>query len=251
MAVALETVVRYMHGMKQFGRVLHQAADSHRARPKPRRSGFSMIELLVVIALILILTMMFWGGRGSGRQRQKQQFCQKNLQKISIALEIYSWDNNGRFPFVAGAKTSEEALDLLVPRYTVDTSSFICPGSSDPAPTGGEPLSRHRISYAYYMGRRSPGEAPWGWPASETVPEVSSRGGTAASDALMSDEQVNTLAKAAGQPAFSTTSKGPGSNHGKSGGNFLFGDGRVEHSPAMTPFSLVLTQGVVLLNPKP
>jgi prepilin-type processing-associated H-X9-DG protein len=70
-------------------------------------------------------------------------------------------------------------------------------------------------------------------------------------DALMSDEQVDTLAKAAGQPAFSTTGKGPGNNHAKSGGNFLFVDGRVERSPAMTPFSLVLTQGVVLLNPKP
>jgi prepilin-type processing-associated H-X9-DG protein len=144
-------------------------------------------------------------------------------------MEIYTRDNSGRFPFLAGAKTSEEALDLLVPRYTVDTSSFICPGTSDPAPAGGEPLSRHKISYAYYMGRRA----------------------ADASDALMSDEQMDALPKTAGQPVFSTTGKKPGNNHAKAGGNFLFVDGRVEHSPATTPFSLVLTQGVVLLNPKP
>ena len=188
-----------------------------------------MIELLVVIALILILTMLFWGGRSSGRQRQQQQSCQKNLQKIFIAMEIYSRDSTGQFPVVAGAKTSEEALDLLVPRYTVDTGSFICPGSTDSSLIGSESLSKHKISYAYYMGRRSPD----------------------ASEALMSDEQVDTLAKAAGQPAFSTTGKGPGNNHPKSGGNFLFVDGRVEHSSARSPFSLMLTQGVVLLNPKP
>ena len=188
-----------------------------------------MIELLAVIAIILILTMLLWGGRGSGRQRQQQKTCQKNLQKIFLAMEIYTRDHAGKFPFVAGARTSEEALDLLVPRYTVDTGSFVCPGSTDSTPTGGEPLSRHRISYAYYMGRRA----------------------TDTSDALLSDEQVDTLAKAAGQPAFSATGKGPGNNHAKSGGNFLFVDGRVEHSPAAARFSLMLTQGVVLLNPKP
>jgi len=193
------------------------------------QGGFSMIELLAVIAIILILTMLLWGGRGSGRQRQQQKTCQKNLQKIFLAMEIYTRDHAGKFPFVAGARTSEEALDLLVPRYTVDTGSFVCPGSTDSTPTGGEPLTRHRISYAYYMGRRA----------------------TDTSDALLSDEQVDTLAKAAGQPAFSATGKGPGNNHAKSGGNFLFVDGRVEHSPAAARFSLMLTQGVVLLNPKP
>ena len=193
------------------------------------QGGFSMIELLAVIAIILILTMLLWGGRGSGRQRQQQKSCQKNLQKIFLAMEIYTRDNGGRFPFVAGARTSEESLDLLVPRYTVDTGSFICPGSADTTPTGGEPLSRHKISYAYYMGRR----------ASDVT------------DVLMSDEQVDTLARAAGQPTFSTSGKGPGNNHAKSGGNFLFVDGRVEYTPARPTFSLVLTQGIVLLNPKP
>jgi len=170
---------------------------------------------------------LFWGGRGSGRQRQQQQSCQKNLQKIFIAMEIYSRDSTGQFPVVAGAKTSEEALDLLVPRYTVDTGSFICPGSSDSLPTGGERLSQHKISYAYYMGRRA----------------------ADSQQVLMSDQQVDARSKTSGELAFSSTGKPPGNNHDKLGGNFLFCDGRAESTPPRVPFSLALTQGVILLNP--
>ena len=43
--------------------------------------------------------------------------------------------------------------------------------------------------------------------------------------------------------------KPPGNNHHQYGGNFLFCDGRTESGPATAPFSLVFTQGVVLLNP--
>ena len=65
----------------------------------------------------------------------------------------------------------------------------------------------------------------------------------------MSDSQVDTQSKAAGQLVFSSTGKPPGNNHDKSGGNVLFSDGRVERTPPNAAFSLVLTQGVVLLNP--
>jgi len=68
---------------------------------------------------------------------------------------------------------------------------------------------------------------------------------------LMSDRQVDGLPKEAGQIVFSQTGKPPGSNHKQNGGNFLFCDGHVESSTVRAPFSLVLTQGVVLLNPKP
>ncbi len=229
MAVAFGAALDYTQGMMQPRQDARHTADGRHASRASRGSGFSMIEVLVVLALILLLTVMFWGGRGNGRKRQQQQICQRNLQKIFLAVEIYTRDHGGQFPFVAGATTSEAALDPLVPRYTVDTGSFICPGTRTSIPAGGEPLSRHKISYAYYMGRR----------VSESA------------DALMSDEQLDTRARPAGQAAFSFTGKGPGSNHSKSGGNFLFVDGRVQPTPAAPPFALAWTQGVVLLNPKP
>jgi prepilin-type N-terminal cleavage/methylation domain-containing protein len=197
--------------------------------PASVQGGFSLIELLVTLALLIILTTMYWGFSSGSHQRQQQKACQSNLAKIYVALGIYATDHGERFPDVAGARTSEEALDALVPRYTVDTASFICPGSKDSALPAGESFLKRRISYAYYMGRR---------PAD-------------AQEALMSDKQIDTQGKAAGQNVFSSTGKPPGNNHHKYGGNFLFCDGRLELTPTRPPFSLVLTQGVVLLNPKP
>jgi prepilin-type processing-associated H-X9-DG protein len=188
-----------------------------------------LIELLVVLVLLIVLTTMYWGFGSASNQRRQKTACQQNLQKIYVAMEIYAKDSGGPFPVTAGAQTSEEALDVLVPRYTVDTAVFICPGGKDSLLPAGESFRNRKISYAYYMGRRS------------TDPQES----------LMSDRQIDTRSKTAGQYAFSATGQPPGNNHQEDGGNILFCDGHVEPSPARVTVSLVLSQGVVLLNPKP
>src|SRR4051794_4495795 len=190
--------------------------------------AFSLIELLVSVALILILTTMYWGGNSASHQRKQQIVCQKNLEKIFMSMEIYATDHGSKFPEIMGARTSDEPLDKLVPKYTSDTSIFICPGSKASALPAGESIRNRKISYAYYMGRRS----------------------TDAQEVLLSDKQVDTKPKSAGQLVFSATGKAPGNNHRKYGGNFLYGDGHADLSPAHVPFSIGLTQGVVLLNPK-
>lgn len=194
------------------------------------RAGFTLIEMLITLALILILTVMFYGhGSRSWQQRQKIA-CQKNLQTIYIALEIYANEHQGAFPIRGDAQTAEAALSLLVPRYTTVTESFICPGSKDAALPEGESFEKRKISYAYYMGRRL---------ADST-------------EAVMSDEQINTKAKMVSELVFSADGKSkPGKNHNKFGGNVLFCDGRTEESPAKSAFPLSVTPGVVLLNPKP
>jgi prepilin-type processing-associated H-X9-DG protein len=197
--------------------------------PNSQAVAFALLELLVVVGIVLLLMTMYWGGNSGGKQKALKAACQQNLQKIYLAAEIYAKDSAGKFPVAANARTSEEPLNLLVPRYTSDTSVFICPGSKDDLLPAGEPLLKHKISYAYYQGRD----------ASQN------------NEVLLSDRQLDTQSKAVGQQIFSATGKGLASNHGKSGGNFLFCDGRVEPSAAVAPFSLVLTQGVVLLNPKP
>ena len=194
-----------------------------------RSRGFSLIELLITLALICILSVMLYGFGSASHQRSQKKLCADNLQKIYLALQIYANDFNGALPQNTNAVTSEEVLDQLVPKYTADTSIFICPGGRDAPIPSGEPLRKHKISYAYYMGRRL-----------DTPPAV-----------LMSDRQVDTLPKRAGEFAFSPNGKPPGNNHHKFGGNFLKCDGSVQDSPAQLTFSLAAAPGVVLLNPKP
>lgn len=198
-----------------------------RSKTRPAgRLAFSLIELLLTVVIILILMTLYWGPNRGSRQRALQTVCQSNLQKLYIAMNIYATDHGGRFPSVVGARRSAEALDLLVPRYTSDTSIFICPGSSDSAPPGGESIRKRVISYAYYMGRTS------------TNLQV-----------LLTDRQVDTQAKKPGQLVFSPDGKPPGNNHREFGGNLLFCDGHVQSSPPKTAIDLNLNPGEVLLNP--
>lgn len=198
-----------------------------RSRTRPAGPpGFSLLELLLTCVIILILMTMYWSPNRASRQRALLSACQSNLQKLYIAMNIYATDHDGKFPVVAGARTSAEALDPLVPRYTSDTSLFICPGSGDSAPPGGESIKKRAISYAYYMGRS---------PTNQQV--------------LVSDRQVDTQAKAAGQLVFSPDGKGPANNHRQFGGNFLFCDGHVELSSPKTRIPLEVKPGEMLLNP--
>ena len=194
-----------------------------------RRGGFSLLEMLIVLALILIMSVMLYGSGSRSYQQKQKLACQKNLLNLHIALQLFANDHEGSFPVAPGARTAEDPLALLVPRYTVDTRSFTCPGSKDsPIPPGGS-FSRHKISYAYMMGRRS----------------------ADAQELLMTDKQVNTDPKGPGQLLFSSNGKPPGNNHHKFGGNYLFVDGHVEMGSATASFPIAWPQGVELLNPKP
>lgn len=199
---------------------------SRRHTPAP---GFSLIELLVVVALIVIVIALAGSYGANRRQETQKQLCADNLQKIYLALQIYANDYKGGLPRNTNATTSEQVLDELVPKYTADTTIFICPGGRDSLLPSGEPLSRYMISYAYYMGRRL-----------DDPQKV-----------LLSDRQVNTEPKRAGEVIFSLNGKPPGNNHSKYGGNFLMADGSVQASGPQLTFSLAETPGVVLLNPRP
>lgn len=194
-----------------------------------RTEGFSLIELLISLTIMLILFTMMYGFGSRSNQRTQKRKCQANLQKMYIALQIYSNDSAGKFPVVTNARSSEDALDGLVPRYSSDTAIFVCPGSKDSALPAGESLRKGRISYAYYMGRTA----------------------TDGESVLASDKQVDTKAKGVGQPVFSENGKFPGNNHHKYGGSFLFCDGGMKSSPPISALALPLSTNVVLLNPKP
>lgn len=194
-----------------------------------RVGGFSLIEMLITLAIILVLFTMMYGFGSRSHQMTQKKKCRANLQKMYVSLQIYANENSGTFPVVTNARTSEVALDVLVPKYSSDTAIFVCPGSKDSPLPAGESLTKGRISYAYYMGRR-----------------VSDTG-----TILLSDKQVNTQAKQAGEMVFSENGKSPGNNHHKYGGTILFIDGEMKSSPPLATIPLPLATNVVLLNPKP
>jgi type II secretory pathway pseudopilin PulG len=202
-----------------------------RSNPHHRslHSGFSLVELLVTLALMIVMVVMWHGFGSQSNQARQKKACQKNLQTIFIALEIFANDHAGFFPLVPDARTSEEALSLLVPQYTVASDRFVCPGSKDSSLPSAEPLAGRRISYSYFMGHRL-GESP--------------------AAVLMSDRWVDPGPKGKGAPVFSANGKMPGNNHHRYGGNFLFSDGEVRSSGPTAPFDIAWTTNIVLLNPR-
>jgi prepilin-type N-terminal cleavage/methylation domain-containing protein/prepilin-type processing-associated H-X9-DG protein len=197
---------------------------------KADRAGraFSLIELLLTLTIILILFVLVYGSGSRSAQTRSKAACQKNLQTIYLALQIYANDFNGLFPIRKEAPSSEEVLTLLVPKYTSVTEPFICPGSSDERLPEAEPFDRRKISYAYYMGQRATNAAP-----------------------LVTDRQINTNAKAPAEAVFSRDGNPPGNNHHKYGGNVMFCDGHIDNVQPATPYPLPVGAGIVLLNPRP
>jgi prepilin-type N-terminal cleavage/methylation domain-containing protein/prepilin-type processing-associated H-X9-DG protein len=202
----------------------------------PRRTlptvdrGFSLLELLIVVAIIFVLFTLYFGGGTKGYQTKQIANCEKNLQNVYVALKTFSMDNHDQLPAAAGAATSEIPLSQLIPRSTTGAGFFICPGSKDSQLPDAQPFANRKISYAYYMGR--------------TLND-------GADQPLLSDRQVNTNPKRAGEQLFSGNGKKPGNNHRQYGGNVVFCDGNVQSSPAHSAFALTNTPKVVLLNPKP
>jgi len=198
---------------------------------RPRATGgFSLIELLCVMVILIILTVILDNRMAGSRRRSQREICRKNLLEISIAFNFYANDNHGAYPLAKGAVTSSEPLSLLVPRCTTETAMFVCPGSHDPPLPEGEAFAKRRISYACYMGR-----------STNAAPD----------DVLVSDWQLNSLAKTKGQPLFSSDGKKPANNHGTDGGNLLLRGGDATSCGTNAPRDLPLPSGVTLLNPAP
>ncbi len=197
---------------------------------KLRTEGFSLVELLIVLALMVVLVTMLTSRGSRSYQQQRMANCEKNLQTIYTALNLYASDNNNSFPIVANATTSEQPLSLLVPKCTTVTEIFICPGSKDQSLPAGEPFADRKISYSYYMG------------VSKAEPST---------QPLITDRQINTMPKKPGMQIFSPDGKGTGNNHDRFGGNILSTDGSIASTKAKSTADLSIPAGVTLLNPKP
>ena len=69
----------------------------HRSLPD-ERLAFTLIELLVVIAIIAILAAMLLPALSQAKEMGRRAACTNNTKQLSLALQMYVDESEGRFP---------------------------------------------------------------------------------------------------------------------------------------------------------
>ena len=124
-------------------------------RHTPKRQAFTLIELLVVIAIIGILAAMLLPALNKAREKGRMAVCISNLHQITIAIHLYTDDNNGYMPTASYGTSATvgpwpKLLATYMPHRDSQTNAtakannaFICPSAKYPG------FNNSDISYSY------------------------------------------------------------------------------------------------------
>jgi prepilin-type N-terminal cleavage/methylation domain-containing protein/prepilin-type processing-associated H-X9-DG protein len=123
-------------------------------QPQRRSAGrhtraFTLIELLVVIAIIGILAAMLLPALNKAREKGRMAVCVSNLRQISIAIHLYTDEDDGYMPTPSGGTgvpTWPKLLGRYMPQKGAGSTAspnrvFDCPSAKFPGIANNSDLS--------------------------------------------------------------------------------------------------------------
>ena len=205
-----------------------------RQTTRSHRATFTLIEMLTVIGVIALLAAMLLPALTGARERGRRVPCASNLRQTGLGIHQYALDNRSFVPYSAPAAAdwSNSSFALLgTNNYVNSTQMFLCPSDKRQGVKAAADFTTFTTLTnvcSYSLAR----QLSW-------LPNFK--------DYIIAIDRVGTGtgnpagSMTAGPLTFSLLSGGSGTkgatwidgNHSTSGGNILFGDGRVSFATAL------------------
>ena len=125
---------------------------------KLKTAGFTLIELLVVISIIAVLMSIMMPALAKVRKQARNVICKTNLRSWGTFYQMYSTENNGRFP-VRDPSAGEWLFAETFPIHYSDTTGplgemMVCPEASRiPEPGNNTGPIGHEFGGTFYCWR--------------------------------------------------------------------------------------------------
>ena len=104
------------------------------ALARPHRPAFTLIELMVVMGIIIVLASLILATIARTRNDAQQVRCLANLRSIATAFQLYSADNETRFPV---PQLRGQSWESMLQKYVGSASTFQCPADTEIFPEVG------------------------------------------------------------------------------------------------------------------